>query len=164
MYYCASAKFYAPSDLSGIGGMRREIIRATPSWRRGPPRYDTVFVNSNPDLEGMRGLDVVRVMQFFSFKFRSRTYPCALVRWYSRVGDEPDEDTGLWIVRPELDAYDQPVTSVIHLDCIIRAVLLIGVYGKQFLPENFHFTQSLDSFRVFYVDKFADHHAFEIAS
>ncbi|OJA15791.1 hypothetical protein AZE42_12497 [Rhizopogon vesiculosus] len=27
-----SASFYAPSDLSGTGGMRHEYIRATPTW------------------------------------------------------------------------------------------------------------------------------------
>src|ERR1700733_8129563 len=36
VYNSASAMFYAPSDLSGVGGMRREHIRAVPSWRKGP--------------------------------------------------------------------------------------------------------------------------------
>lgn len=58
IFYNATATFRAPSDFSGIGCMRREYIRATPSWRRGSPRYDPVFINSDPSLEGMRGLKI----------------------------------------------------------------------------------------------------------
>jgi hypothetical protein len=47
-----TATYFAPSDASGVGGMRRE--------RRGPLRHDCAFVNSDPDQEGMRGLHVVR--------------------------------------------------------------------------------------------------------
>ncbi|KAJ7113623.1 hypothetical protein C8R44DRAFT_741205 [Mycena epipterygia] len=46
IYNSARAVFYAPSDVSGIGGMRHERIRATKSWYRGPPRYDCVFSSS----------------------------------------------------------------------------------------------------------------------
>jgi hypothetical protein len=164
VYYSASATFFAPSDLSGVGGMRREHIRATPSWRKGPPRYDCVFLNSDPDLAGMLGLDVVRVLLFFSFKFRNVSYPCAFVSWYSRLGDEPDENTGMWKVEPEVDVNGSPVVSVIHLDCVLRAAHLIGVYGEDFISADLKEFQSLDTFRTFYVNKFADHHAFEIAS
>ncbi|KAH8096963.1 hypothetical protein BXZ70DRAFT_862972, partial [Cristinia sonorae] len=31
----ATSTYYAPSDLSGINGMRRERIRSTCSWRNG---------------------------------------------------------------------------------------------------------------------------------
>lgn len=43
--------------------------------------------------------DVARVRLFFSFRFCGKFYPCALVHWYSRIGDSPDEDTGMWRVR-----------------------------------------------------------------
>src|SRR6202034_801064 len=42
VFNSAIATFRAPSDISGITGMRREHIRAMPSWRNGPARYDTV--------------------------------------------------------------------------------------------------------------------------
>jgi hypothetical protein len=43
--HSAMAYFYAPSDPSGIRGMRREHIRSTPSWRSaGPHHDDCVFV------------------------------------------------------------------------------------------------------------------------
>jgi hypothetical protein len=162
IHYSATTTFYAPSDLSGVGGMRREQIRATPSWRKGKARYDCALINVHPDLEGMRGLYVARILQFFSFEFEHKIYPCAVVRWFTQVGEEPDEDTGMWIVEPECDQGD-PVISVIHLDCILRAAHLIPVYGNCFIPENSHFSESLNSFQAFYVNKFADHHAFETA-
>jgi len=43
-YNSAVAKFYAPSDILGIHGMRKERIRATPKWRKGPGRFDTVLI------------------------------------------------------------------------------------------------------------------------
>ncbi|KAF8135913.1 hypothetical protein K438DRAFT_1433878, partial [Mycena galopus ATCC 62051] len=52
----AVAKFYAPSDHSGLHGMLHERIRAVRSWRGGPARHDCVFVEGNPDLPGFRGL------------------------------------------------------------------------------------------------------------
>ncbi|KAJ6608151.1 hypothetical protein B0H10DRAFT_1955616 [Mycena sp. CBHHK59/15] len=75
----AVAKFYAPSDQSGIAGMLREHIRAVHSWHGGPPRYDCVFVEGDPELPGCRGLIAARVLLFMSFKYRGVTYPCALV-------------------------------------------------------------------------------------
>ncbi|KLO04121.1 hypothetical protein SCHPADRAFT_841012, partial [Schizopora paradoxa] len=64
VFHSAKAIFYAPSDLCGVGGMRKEIIRATPSWRNGLSRYDCVFI-SKPDDElrpaGFRTLHVARV-------------------------------------------------------------------------------------------------------
>ena len=46
IYTSAVAKFYAPSDLCGIGGMRFECIHATSKWR-GSPRNDCVFVETD---------------------------------------------------------------------------------------------------------------------
>jgi hypothetical protein len=163
VYNSAVAKFYAPSDLSGVGGMRRERIRAVQSWKNGPPRYDCIFVDTKSAAEGMRGLDVGRVRLFFSFEFRGETYPCALIQWFLRIGDNPDEDTGMWIVKPEVDEFGSPIRHVIHLDSIIRAAHLIAVYGGSRLPSILTFDDSLGVFRSYYVNKYIDHHAFEIA-
>jgi hypothetical protein len=116
----AVATFHAPSDPSGAGGMRWERIRAIPSWRKGPSRYDCTFLNSTPDVPGMLGMSVVRVRLFFSFKCEGVSYPCALVHWYKRLQERPDDDTGLWILEPEVAHAGNPVTSIIHLDCIIH--------------------------------------------
>jgi len=163
VFHSAAATFYAPSDSSGIGGMRREHIRATPSWRNGPPRYDCIFVNTASDLEGMRGLDIARVRCFFSFAFRGILYPCALVHWFERIGNDPDEGTGMWRVEPQVDDHGSRYTSVIHVDTILRAAHLIPVYGHDFIPREIKFYHSYDLFRAYYVNKFADHHAFTIA-
>jgi hypothetical protein len=50
VFHSAVSTYYAPSDLSGLGGMHRERIRATPSWKRGPARYDCVFIDKDPEL------------------------------------------------------------------------------------------------------------------
>ncbi|KAI9059928.1 hypothetical protein FKP32DRAFT_1579107 [Trametes sanguinea] len=144
--------------------MKQERIRACRSWRKGPARYDCAFVADAEDLPGFRGLAVVRVHLLFSFKFsRNVTYPCALVSWFVPVGDQPCNKTGMWIVEPQMDAYGLPVMSVIHLDCMVRSAHLIGVAGDHHLPRTLKHTDSLDAFNAFYVNKYADHHAHEIA-
>ena len=163
VYNSASAMFYAPSDLSGVGGMRREHIRAVPSWRKGPPRHDCIFVCTDEAAEGMQALEVARVRLFFSFTYSGVFYPCALVHWFSRVGDNPDEDTGLWMVEPDRNADGSPHAAVIHLDAVLRAAHLIGVYGSDMIPKELSFMDSLDAFLSFYVNKFIDTHAFHIA-
>jgi len=65
IYPSAVATFHAPSNISGIGGIRCERIRAVTSWRKGPSRYNTIFVNTDPAAEGMRGLDVAHCVTFF---------------------------------------------------------------------------------------------------
>ena len=96
----AVATFHVPSDISGIGGMCRKHICAVKSWRKGPGRYDTIFVNTDPTMDGMQGLEVARVHLFFSFSHEGIKYPCALIHWFSR-GDL-GENTGMWIVEPDI--------------------------------------------------------------
>jgi len=163
IYPSAIATFHAPSDISGIGGMRRERIRAVKSWRKGPGRYDTIFVNTDPTVEGMQGLEVARVRLFFSFSHDGVEYPCALVHWFSRVGDLPDNCTGMWVVEPDTCDDGRPFTSIIHLDTIVRASHLLPVFGQEHVSKTLLFTDTLDTFTRFYVNKYIDHHAFEIA-
>lgn len=162
-YLFAVATFHAPSDLSGVGGMRSERIRAVDSWRNGPARHDCVFLNTDPTAAGMLGLDIARVRLFFSFTSEGIKYQCALVHWFSRLNDSPDENTGMWVVKPDVDNNGNPHASIIHLDTIYRAAHLLGVCGNHFIPTHLSHTQSLDAFRKFYVNKYIDHHAFEIA-
>ena len=162
VFASAIASYYAPSDPSGICGMRTERIRATPLWRQGPARYDCAFINSKPELDGMRGLSIVRILLFFSFVFDGKTHPCALVRWFSPIAEECDEDTGMWMVQPEVEDDGSPTISVLHLDCIFRAAHLLPIYGDDPIglvsPHD-----SLDAFSAFYVNKYIDHHTFQIA-
>ncbi|KAH0838763.1 hypothetical protein J3R83DRAFT_7138 [Lanmaoa asiatica] len=165
IFNSASSTFYAPSDLCGTGGMRREYIRSCPNWRNGGPRHDCVFVVTNAELAGFRGMDVARILCFFSFTFQGILYPCAVVRWFDHVGDAPNDNTGMWIVKPSVTAARQPKIAVIHADAIFRAAHLIPVYAAatpippQGIPPN----RSYDHFRLFYVNKFADHHSFATA-
>jgi hypothetical protein len=142
--------------------MHWELICATPTWCDGPPRYDCVFLNSNPDQEGMRGLDIVQVLLFFAIPFCGKLYPCALIQWYKRIGDGLHPDMSMWIMEPERENGEH-IISMIHLDCIVRAAHLIPVFREHRVPDGLNFTDSLDAFRAFYVSKFIDHHAFEIA-
>jgi hypothetical protein len=165
VYPSAVATFHAPSDISGIGGMRRERIRAKKLWRTrsASGRYDTIFVNTDPSIEGMRGLEIARVRLFFSFSHDGVEYPCALVRWFSRVGDAPDDHTGMWVVEPDTLDDGEPFMSIIHLDAIVRASHLLPVFGQGRVSKTLKYTNTLDTFTRFYVNKYIDHHAFEIA-
>ncbi|KAG1888514.1 hypothetical protein F4604DRAFT_2023854 [Suillus subluteus] len=163
VFNSACSRFFAPSDLSGIGGMRHEYIRACPIWRNEHPRFDCVFVNMNADLDGMRGMSIARVLTFFSFTYKQELYSCAVVQWFDTIGDLPNEDTGMWVVQPAHNNNNTPHISVIHIDSIYRTAHLIPVYGTRVIPAQHHHHQTYDIFDRFYVNKYADHHSFEIA-
>lgn len=174
VYQSASAAFFAPSDHAGPNGMQREMIRATPSWWGEHPRYDTVFISTNQDALGMDGMEVARVRAFFSFRHDDIEYQCALVEWFD-TEEDPDPTTGMYIVSPawgdppivdsdsdsDSDAGPQRLISIVPLQSIVRACHLIGVYGNTRLPDDFHFSESLDAFRRYYVNWYVDYHAHE---
>ena len=62
----------------------------------------------------------------------------------------------MWIVQP--DPGDNGL-DVIHLDTMLRGAHLIGV-ANGFTPK-IKFTESLDAFKAFYVNKYADYHTHE---
>jgi len=169
VFHSATAIFRAPSNPSGPGGMYREVIRSTPWWAKGEvagPRRDCVFVDGGePDKLGMQSLLVARVYLFFRFSYADVEYPCALVHWYSTVGTEPDGSTGLWVVEPEFTrGLPYRAMSVIHLDSIIRGAHLLPKFPSNTrLYREINYTQTLDIYRSFYVNKYIDNHAFEIA-
>ena len=82
-------------------------------------RYDTVFVERDPARVGLRGFNVVRVLAIFAFHWMDEYYPCALVHWFTHMGDECDEVMGMWVVQPDSDADGSPAVGVIHL-CYAR--------------------------------------------
>ncbi|KAI6109271.1 hypothetical protein EDD17DRAFT_1487698 [Pisolithus thermaeus] len=146
--------------------MHQEYICATPAWRQEGPQYDCVFVMTGPELEGMHsmhGMGIACILHFFSFKSGGIYYPCAVMHWFDRIGDEPDETTGMWTVHLSLNRHDECNISVIHVDTIFRAVHLIPIYGQDFILQDIVPCHSYDTFHSFYVNKFADHHAFEVA-
>ena len=159
VFASAVATFFAPSDPSGIHGMRHERIRSTPCWRGSEPRYDCAFVVEDEEKSGMSGMAVVRVRLFFSVEYEGVHYLCALVEWFKRMGRDPL--TGMWIVRPDCTRGSRD-RSVIHLDSFLCGAHLIPVYGNLRLPLDFKHYYSLDVFKAYYVNKYIDHHAYEI--
>ena len=159
VFHSAIATFFAPGDMSGIHGMRRERIRSTPSWRGGGPRRDCAFLVEDDDKAGMSGMAVVRIILFFSVAYNGLQYPCALVEWFHRVGCDPT--TGMWVVCPDhtRGIWDR---TVVHLDCFLRAAHLIPMYGKQKIPLDFHYSYSLGAFESYYVNKYIDHHSYKV--
>ncbi|KAG2052646.1 hypothetical protein BDR06DRAFT_989989 [Suillus hirtellus] len=129
----------------------------------GHSRNDCVFVNTDSSLPGMQGLEVACVHTFFSFQYRGEVYPCIVVCWFNKIGDAADEDTGMWMVHPGEGANNTAEYVIIHTDTIYHAAHLIPVYGTEFLPPELKFYHSYDAFHAYYVNKYADHHAFEIA-
>ncbi|KAJ7860199.1 hypothetical protein B0H14DRAFT_3084858 [Mycena olivaceomarginata] len=149
-------------DPSGIRGMRRERIHSTPTGRKHGPRRDCVFVVENQGERGFRGMSVARIWLFFSFTHDGIDYPCALVDWFKKVGRSPDFETGMWIVEPEMKGRVR-LTTIIHIDTLLRGAHLIPAYGSGYIPTGFRYTYSLDAFKSFHVNKYIDHHANEIA-
>lgn len=161
VFHSATATFYAPSDLCGSGGLCRETIRSTPYFRGGP-RRDTIFVERDANKSGMEGMDVARVMLFFSFSTERKTYSCALINWYLHERDAgPDEDTGMWEVELERVGGHSPV-EIIHVDSIVRGAHLLPIYGQSVVLPRFKYFDTLDSYQSFFVNHFVDHHAHEL--
>ena len=167
VYHSATAVFRALSNPSGPGGMYRKVICSTPFWPRGDipgPRRDCVFVDIGDSEDvGMKGLLIACVYLFFRFSYNHVNYPCALVRWYS-MSDEPDPDTGMWVVQPEFTCQGMRHTSVIHVDSIAHAAHLLPRFPSDApIDCEINYMNALDVYSSFYVNKFIDHHAFEIA-
>lgn len=166
LHSSASSFFFAPSDPCGINGLRQEQIRSTWSWRGGPSRQDTVLVNTghggNNDLP-LSGYIVARILLFFSFKYAGKDFPVALVWWYQLANDDGQRDatTGMWLVEREYHD-EKPLLSVVHMDTIFRAAHLLPFFGRDPVPSTYSCSNSLDKYAMFYVNKYADHHSFEI--
>ncbi|KAJ7048802.1 hypothetical protein C8F01DRAFT_1275964 [Mycena amicta] len=128
VFHSAIATFFAPSDLSGIRGMKREWIHCTPSWRKHGPRRDCAFVVEKEDVDGFRGMSAVRTKLFFSFRFNGVYHPCALVEWFKKVGQRPDPETGMWIVEKEMEGRRR-LTTIVPLNTMLRGAHLIPVFA-----------------------------------
>ena len=163
IYMSTVATFHAPSDPSGIGSMKHECIHAVSHWRKDPGHFNTLFINAAHDNvesddestsnHGFLGLEVARAHLFFSFTHNGVKYPCALVHWFSHMGDMPSDITGMYIVEPDHLPTGQPVTTVVHLDTIVRATHLLPVFSNHSpLSKHQHHVQTLNSFSEFYIN------------
>jgi hypothetical protein len=156
VYHSAIARFFSPSDLCGAGGMYREHIRSNPNWHGEYEQQDTVFIATGLE----QSISIGRVLLFFAFTFGERQLQCVLINRFV-TGDEPDEDTDMQVVRPEFTGNGRCTLAIIPLNSITRAAHLLPVYGSSFVPKNLHFSDTLDVYRSYFVNKFADHHSHE---
>ena len=65
------------------------------------------------------------------------------------------------MVKPDFKANGSRSLAVVHLKSISQGAHLIGVYGSSFLPEGFHYANSLDLFQAYFVNCYVDHHTHE---
>ncbi|EIW75687.1 hypothetical protein CONPUDRAFT_65876 [Coniophora puteana RWD-64-598 SS2] len=159
----AVSTFRAPSDNCGTGGLKRERIRSTPSWRNEAPRQDCAFLLTNESLPGTLSMDVARILAFFKFNLQGTVYECAVVHWYEYYSNERDDLTGMYIVQPMYRRDGTRHTAVVDVDTMVRGCHLLPVFGKDPVPEDMTCHQSYDSFDGYYINRFIDHHAFELA-
>ena len=96
------------------------------------------------------------------FKHNQKIYPCALVQWFTPIGDDPCKDMGMWIVEPDLDHHGQCVTAIVHMDTAVHGTHLLPVYGSAFVPHDLHFSETLCTFHTYYINKYTNHHMHKI--
>ncbi|KAI6010789.1 hypothetical protein F5J12DRAFT_904923 [Pisolithus orientalis] len=134
VYNSACSTFFAQSNLCGLYGMCCE---------NEGPCFDCVFIVTNPEAEGMHGLDIACILCFFSFKYQGTLYPCTVIHCYN--------------------PHNIPHITIIHIDVIYHVAHLIPVDGTHDInTRDIKPHDSYDMFNSFYVNKFADHCAFEI--
>ena len=69
------------------------------------------------------------------------------------------------MVEPDILSDGSRLLAVVHIDTIYQAAHLMPAYRTaQFIDRSLGMHDSLDSFSLFYINRFADHNAFEIAS
>jgi hypothetical protein len=69
----------------------------------------------------------------------------------------------MWVVEPDSHPDGSAFTTIIHLDSILRTAHLIPVYGQDTIPTGILLAYLLEVFYLYYVNKYIDHHTFEIA-
>ena len=138
-------------------------MRATPTWRKEFSHYSMILVKTGL-APGPHGLSVARLCLLFSFTIDGTHHEVALVEWFCYIGDLPDEDTGMWVVAREVQDDGLPYSDFIPINTILQSCQLLPMYGTDMISSKITHMTSLDIFQVYYVNKLADHHAFELIS
>ncbi|KIK93836.1 hypothetical protein PAXRUDRAFT_144154, partial [Paxillus rubicundulus Ve08.2h10] len=76
----------------------------------------------------------------------------------------PNELTGMWMVSPSFLDDGSHNFTVIHVDSIIQSMHILPIFGKERALPFVNCHNLLDIYHGFYVNYFADHHVFELAS
>ena len=115
--------------------------------------------------DGMLSMEVARALCFFSFAHTNGAlYSCTLIHWFDRLADRPDELTGMWMVSPSFLEDGAKHLAVIPIESIVRNVHLLPIFGAEYVPDHVTHENSLDLYCGFYVNRFSDHHAFDLVS
>ena len=69
----------------------------------------------------------------------------------------------MWIVHHDHNTDGSPTADILHLNTLVCAAHLIGVYGDNFLLKDLSPDPSLNIVQSYYVNKYIDHHGCEIA-
>ena len=164
VYHSMVVVFYLRSNPSGLHGMCWEAIHAIPCWWKCTMWYNTIFVKHDPAQVRLQGFNIVQVLAIFAFHWMDKYYPCALVHWFTHMGDKHEEVMDMWVVQLDSNADGSPAVGVIHLDLVLHTVHLMPVLGDWMMPIDLTMDQSLDVFQSFYINKYIDYHTFELAS
>ena len=79
------------------------------------------------------------------------------------MDDEPDPTTGLWVVKPESTRRGMHHMSIIHIDTIVRSAHLLPRFPSDApVYREINYSNVLDVYTSFYVNRYIDDHAFEI--
>ncbi len=70
----------------------------------------------------------------------------------------------MWVVRLEFHGYGWRTLAIVHLECIARAAHPLPVFGSSFVPDQLHFSDSLDVYHAYFVNNNIDHHCDEFLS
>ncbi|KAF9495620.1 hypothetical protein BDN71DRAFT_1391045, partial [Pleurotus eryngii] len=77
----------------------------------------------------------------------------------------PDVDTGLWVVRPEVQGpHNDPLILVVHLDSIYHVAHLLSVFSPDPILLWFKHSYAFNAFMAFYLNKYIDYHSFKFLS
>ena len=77
LYPLAMAMYYAPSNISGLGGMFHERIWSVFFWHGSSQWQDCVFITQDEDIPGFQGLLIGQVLAFLKLKHEGTSYPVA---------------------------------------------------------------------------------------
>ena len=69
----------------------------------------------------------------------------------------------MWVVEPDVDEHGDPNLAIVHVDSIFRIVHLLPIHQtNMFISRDITMHNLLDHFDEFYINRFADYHAFEV--
>ncbi|KAK4704707.1 hypothetical protein P7C70_g1498, partial [Phenoliferia sp. Uapishka_3] len=171
-------RIYATSDY---------VYRGEVGSVRGP-RHDTVLVRGSRFAElggeSFAAYDVFRARLFFTVGYRGRRLELCLGEVYEKVSaqyvasavtalmhpvitlQDPQHPASRSIMQPvvhPVDVGEDPKFRVFLVSDILRAVHLQPIFGRQGVPRDLHFTETLDRWRGSYaVGLFTDQHIFRL--